>query len=69
MSEQEAKYRWRELATGEYWTCERAQTPAEKLAAMRAAILALKARLQEAMPCMGNGDIARRLDEIARGEG
>lgn len=69
MMEQDRAYRWRELATGEYWTCERAPTPAEKLASMRAAILALKAQIEKPMPGMGNGDIARRLDEIARGEG
>ena len=37
----------------------------QELATMRAAILALKAQLEKPMPGMGNGDIARRLDEIA----
>ena len=65
MSEQEALYRSCELGTGEYWAREHAPTPAEKLAAMRAAILALAARMERPMPGLGNGDVAKELRRIA----
>jgi hypothetical protein len=46
VSEQDRAYRWRKLGTGEYWTCERTPTPAERLTAMRLAILTLAARTE-----------------------
>ena len=35
--------------------------------AMRLAILALAERMERPMPCMGNGDVAKELREIAKG--
>ena len=64
-ADQDAALYQQDLGTGEYWAVAHAPTPAEQLDTMRARILALAARLEQPMTGMGNGDVAKRLREIA----